>query len=458
MFVTPPEASREESRGDSKSKRSPGVARSVAGLQEQAELASPELKKGKEDRMKRTPQPNLAQSKLSATGGTLTIQNGTTASGCSASTVPAKTPAAAPQLMELGEDGIPHPIRMTLVAGMGTEPLTADFFINLIGENTRKITERIDKMADDLCSLTRTVEDNSGAVASNSAKLQRQAAIIEEQRSMLSDLGNRVGMREGARGGGREIEGMSNAVTRSKSSGYVKARRSVRLWPVNQESVATMWEGVGQFIGNALGIPDTEVSMEDIESVTALPDSRLVTGNVCPEVLVTFHETRKRDTVTSSAARLATCIDGAGRPTEGIRLEIPDELMDTFRLLARFGTRLRAKHGEGTKGHIKFDDHEAGLYMNIKLPGDETWSRVTPLMAKADMDWDARVEATRVLRRIAAKGAVSGPRERLAIPTTTTPTRERATNTPVPRSTAPPTLQTLGSRHARPKETIGTTG
>lgn len=69
--------------------------------------------------------------------------------------------------------------------------------------------------------------------------------------------------------------------------------------------------------------------------------------------------------MTSSAAKLAACIDGAGHPTAGIRLEIPDELMDTFRLLSRFGTRLRARHGEGTKRHIKFDDQEAGLYMNI---------------------------------------------------------------------------------------------
>ena len=51
-------------------------------------------------------------------------------------------------------------------------------------------------------------------------------------------------------------------------------------------------------------------------------------------------------------------------------------------------------------------------------------------MAKADMEGDARVEASRVLRRIAAKGPVPGPRERLAIPTDTTPNRERTTGDP----------------------------
>ena len=42
-----------------------------------------------------------------------------------------------------------------------------------------------------------------------------------------------------------------------------------------EEKGDTMWEGVGQFVGDAPGIPDTEFSMEDIQNVAALPDSRL---------------------------------------------------------------------------------------------------------------------------------------------------------------------------------------
>ena len=80
----------------------------------------------------------------------------------------------------------------------------------------------------------------------------------------------------------------------------------------------------------------------------------------------------------SGAVNIAMHIDAAGQPTAGIRLELLPELMDTFRLLSRFGTRLRARHGEGTKRHVKFDDMEATLYMNIKLPGDESWSRSSP--------------------------------------------------------------------------------
>ena len=131
---------------------------------------------------------------------------------------------------------------------------------------------------------------------------------------------------------------------------------------------------------------------------------------------MTFFDAKRRDLVVTSAAKLASCFDNAGRPMAGLRLEIPGDLMDIFRLLSRFGTRLQGKHGEGTKRHVKFDDVENSLYMNIKLPGDETWSRVTPEMAKADLDTTTRAESAKILRRIAVKEGTTGPRQRLMAP------------------------------------------
>ena len=88
----------------------------------------------------------------------------------------------------------------------------------------------------------------------------------------------------------------------------------------------------------------------------------------------------------------------------------------TFKLLSRFGTRLCARHGEGTKRHVKFDNFEASLYINVKLPGDTEWSRVSPAMAKTDLDQSSREETACILRRMAVSGnpAISGPSKRLA--------------------------------------------
>ena len=122
-----------------------------------------------------------------------------------------------------------------------------------------------------------------------------------------------------------------------------------------------------------------DVCQDDIESVTKVLDHTASINR--DEVLVTFIDSRKRDLVVSHSVNLGDKMDNEGRPTAGIRLDIPGELSDTFRLLSRFGARLRARHGAGTKRHIKFDDFRGSLYTNIKLPGDVGWTKVTPEMA-----------------------------------------------------------------------------
>ena len=133
------------------------------------------------------------------------------------------------------------------------------------------------------------------------------------------------------------------------------------------------------------------------------------------EVLVTFYDKKKRDLVMTHSPSLANMVDREGKPTAGIRLEIPSELNDTFRLLSRFGARLRARHGAGTKRHVKFDDFSRSLFANIKLPGDLNWTKVTPAMAREDLDASMREEGMLMQKRLASK-LMPGPRERLSRP------------------------------------------
>ena len=128
-------------------------------------------------------------------------------------------------------------------------------------------------------------------------------------------------------------------------------------------------------------------------------------------MIVKFYDKQKRDQVVSSSPYLANRIDKEGKPTAGIRLEVPPELDDTFRLLHRFGSRLCARHGIGTKRHIKFDDFNGSLFTNIKLPGDSSWTRVTPAMTREDLGASLREENAHTQKRLAAK-LVPGPRER----------------------------------------------
>ena len=94
---------------------------------------------------------------------------------------------------------------------------------------------------------------------------------------------------------------------------------------------------------------------------------------------------------------------------------MPAELKDTFRLLTRFGTRLRARHGQGTKHHIKFDDFNGSMFSNIKLPGDSVWTRVTPEMARRDLEASMSEENSANQKRLDAN-LIPGPRDRLSRP------------------------------------------
>ena len=255
-------------------------------------------------------------------------------------------------------------------------------------------------------------------------EVRQNSLNIAEQKSQMDGLAERISRLEN--GGPR----FNRAELRSPA--YLIARRSVRMWPIENTNANTLWKGVGEFLHKALGIPESDIGPDDIESITAIPDPRYTAGNLNKEALVTFFCPRKRDIVVSSSPNLSNLMD-KGLPTAGLRLEIPDELMGQFRLLSRFGTRIQARHGTGTKRHVKFDDVDGSLFMNIKLPGDETWSKVTVETARLDMEKTARDESESVLKRIQSKPMppkvpLNGPRERLAVaaPTgSTTDTRPR---------------------------------
>ena len=64
------------------------------------------------------------------------------------------------------------------------------------------------------------------------------------------------------------------------------------------------------------------------------------------------------------------------RSTAGMRIEVPGFLKTQFKVLDEYGRKLRARHKRGTKTHVKFDDAEMVLFLNVKLKDENEWSRV----------------------------------------------------------------------------------
>ena len=301
---------------------------------------------------------------------------------------------------------------VAVLANSGVEPLTADFFRGLIGENTKQITQRIDAITLEITGLTKSMGENRGWIEKAEGRLVAHDAGIEAHTNQINDLDARLARLEAG-------TPLASGGKTTPSSSYLWARRSVRFWPIDLTNEKTMWNGAGEFIHSALGVLPSEICQDDIEAIVPATAPRVPAGNLNNEAIVTFFCPRKRDIVMAKVGGLAKFTDNQGKPTAGVRLEIPPLLQDTFRLLSRFGAHLRARHGEGTRRHIRFDDVECSLVSNIKLPGDEKWSRVTPDMAKKDLEEMTRTESRDVLKRISAeKTSVPppGPRQRLAAP------------------------------------------
>lgn len=287
------------------------------------------------------------------------------------------------------------------------QPVTTDFLLKSLKENTEFILKSFNAH---MGALSQRVDVNADNIAGNARAIDANKSRAEENEDNIWKLTARVRSLEHA-----PHQPSAPATTRATlSQEYLFARRSIRLWPISGGTDAVLWEGVGDFVHDALCVSTTDIGQDDIKSV-----SRVIYtasgGQDRLEVLVTFFDRNKRDLVVTHATNLSGRVDSEGRPTAGIRLEIPRQLDDTFRLLSRFGTRLRARHGVGTKRHIKFNDFAGSLYTNVKLPGDTSWTRVSPETAREDLLAWVREEALFTRKRLASK-LVPGPRERLARP------------------------------------------
>ena len=349
--------------------------------------------------MQRTPQqaPTLTQTKLTGFGVTHVPSSGATLPTCSKPpTVPPPTemdtsvPLATPQAAA--------PLSQAQLSA----PVTTEVLLRSLKENTEEI---IKSFHEHLGAVSTRVGANTSKIVELEAYCTSNARRTEANESEVSALARRVEALEK----GNVQAPMQKKVTLSND--YLLARRSVRVWPVPGETIEELWEGAGEFIQVNMAIPESDMNQEDIEEVRRAGTSGRP-GIIKDEIIIVFKNKEKRDLLLVNSVNLSEMVGSDGRPTAGTRLEIPEELMDEFRLHTRFGMRLRARHGPGNKRHVKFDDFSGKLYSNIKLPGDVQWTRVTSQMARDDLNMSMAEENRANQKRLAAK-PLPGPRERL---------------------------------------------
>ena len=217
--------------------------------------------------------------------------------------------------------------------------MTTDFLLKALKDNTDHLIKSFNMS---LGALSPRIDGNVANITANAAAISQQSATMAEEGYSLQKLGERVSALEK----GASCPVAAPLETRvALGPEYFLARRSVRLWPVDGTSEDELWQGVGDFLHGTMAIREDDVGQEDIETIDRANDGR--DPSVRKEVIARLYQRQKRDLVVASSPALAGKVDKDGRPTAGVRLEIPPELGDTFRLLSRFGTRLRARHGIG---------------------------------------------------------------------------------------------------------------
>ena len=191
-----------------------------------------------------------------------------------------------------------------------------------------------------------------------------------------------------------------------RRAAFDKARRSMRVWPIKGDDQDEINAEFRDFAIEALLVPDTVVRNAGIVEVIRVRSSPH--ASIYLEVLVTFQDSQEHDFYFSKAKNLASFRDDEGNPTAGVRLDIAPYLMPTFKQLNDHGFDIRKVHGKETKRYIKYDEESLSLYLEIRLPGQNKWTRIRPDQARNFSEEKDRIEYQTIKRGL-LNGASDNP-------------------------------------------------
>ena len=210
----------------------------------------------------------------------------------------------------------------------------------------------------------------------NSKEITRMRAEQAADRANLPRVVKRIVNEEMSKNKGARTGQMPMSKDElDKERSYLWARRSMRMWPATITTDAkTLLVAARIFCITILKMPADDAGALQITDAIAAPPTRR--GRIKDEIIVTFKTAAERDLVQAFTPNLKE-LKGAA----GVRLEIPEHLQTTFKLLEGHANGVRSKYPEGIKRSIKYDDSERSLALDICLPGSTSWHRISPVQA-----------------------------------------------------------------------------
>ena len=258
-------------------------------------------------------------------------------------------------------------------------------FVQSVNEklNEMPTKEQFDSMGFQIKKNANEIRKNSDSIDANKVEIAALQASIERIER------NQVGVERGIErrvGAAVKKKLEETNYEESKREGlYEKSRRSIRLWPVTGQGQELL-NNTNNFLTNALKCDMGKIGRFE---VTRPPMSEKQSQVVHSEIIVAFENSRIRDEVASKGVNLAGYVDDKRKPTCGVRMDIPKDLVPTFNVLFNYGISLKKKMGDKLKKHIKFDDFSKSLFLRVKI-GEEDWFSITPEEAKESIGRDNR--------------------------------------------------------------------
>ena len=292
-----------------------------------------------------------------------------------------------------------------------------------------KVVARLTGLEEGQADMKGVLARTNKAVKTNAAKLDKHAGMIKANADAIAAIQEENRKRKAEpepfpAPGGRprlDLPAPSPAtVSQVEDIEYDVARRLLRIWPVHGANGREMWKSTWKFLQETLELTDIPESRVEEVSRPRFPSGFMVKE----EALVRFSDTETRDTVLGSSSKLS-CMFRDGKPTAGIRIEVTKKLTPAFKTLQKFGQVLRRRHGEGFRRHIKFDDQERCLFLNVKLPGDQRWSPVPLEVARRGMSAREKKYSEDLERRLDASGTPAPEVERPRAASTGTEASQR---------------------------------
>ena len=251
-----------------------------------------------------------------------------------------------------------------------------------------------------ITDVTISVDGNQRAIQEVRAEVERREVELPQKvKAIVQEALSKSGFRHEATTAGQRPRGLPRntpplvdletaeaallsppSTSGKKEDAYLLARRSIRLWPVSREG--SLRDRAVKFLVNELLMDQQHASNLDFTvrriGGTRQPGSAAA---VKDEVLLAFASTRDRDEVRSYAKNLE-------RRGRGVRLEVPDHLWPSFRVLQSIAFELKQKNG-ALKRNILFDDSAMDLKLDVFL--NEQWRTIYPAGARASLSKLGRV-------------------------------------------------------------------